>query len=219
MIDTKTTVLLGDTDIPEVLTLKDQLAQMTVMMAISTAATSHPTDGASHHKRARANKNGKTYDCVQGRHHMSYVQVEWTRHQRLLSWFNTKNKMRETAKMKSDSEDILKFKKNNKKVYVTGFAANKSDESCCNCASLKCYRACTDSCAMLPSRFHDCSVVLDQVFVPATKVSVLDIGDMSSIIQGTQRTDSRVQLVGVTGDGMQDDIAYYSLGGSPKGEL
>ena len=76
--------------------------------------------------------------------------------------------------MKNDSEDILKFKKSTKTAYVTGFAANKSDESCCNCVSLKCYRACTDSCAMLTSRFHDRFVDLDQVFVPATKVSVLD---------------------------------------------
>ena len=97
MIDTKTTVLLGDTsndDTPEVLTLKGQLTQMTVMMATCTAATSHPTDGVSRHKRARANKNGKTHDCVQGRHHVSYVQVEWIRRKRLLSCLKSKDEER-----------------------------------------------------------------------------------------------------------------------------
>jgi hypothetical protein len=48
--------------------------------------------------------------------------------------------------------------------------------------------------------------VLDQVFVPDTTDSILDIGDMVSILQGTQRTGSRVQLVGVTGDVIQVEI-------------
>jgi hypothetical protein len=50
------------------------------------------------------------------------------------------------------------------------------------------------------------SAVLDQVFVPDTTDSILDIGDMVSILQGTQRTGSRVQLVGVTGDVIQVEI-------------
>jgi hypothetical protein len=48
--------------------------------------------------------------------------------------------------------------------------------------------------------------VLDQVFVPDTTVSILDSGVMVSIIQGTQGTGSRVQLVGVTGDDIQAEI-------------
>jgi len=60
---------------------------------------------------------------------------------------------------------------------------------------------------MPSSRFHDRSAVLDQVFVPDTQASILDSGAMGNIIQGTQRTGSRVQLVGVTGDGIQAEIA------------
>ena len=61
--------------------------------------------------------------------------------------------------------------------------------------------------AIPSSRFHARSVVLDQVFVPDTTTSILDNGDMVSIIQGTQGTGSRVQLVGVTGDVIQAEIA------------
>ena len=43
-------------------------------------------------------------------------------------------------------------------------------------------------------------------FVPDTKASILDTGTMTSIIQGTQGTGSRVQLHGVTGDGIQVEI-------------
>ena len=66
------------------------------------------------------------------------------------SWFNAENKLTEAVKMKSDAEDIFKSKKSTEEAYVAGFAANESDESCCNCVSLKCERACTDSHAMLP---------------------------------------------------------------------
>ncbi len=77
----------------------------------------------------------------------------------------------------------------------------------CNCVSLNCYGACADTYDTSPSRFHDRSVVLDQVFVPETTVSILDSGAMTNIIQGTQGTGSRVQLVGVTGDGIQTELA------------
>jgi hypothetical protein len=59
---------------------------------------------------------------------------------------------------------------------------------------------------MLPSRFHARSAVLDQVFVPDTKASILDSGAMANIMQGTPGTGSRVQLVGVAGDGIQAEI-------------
>jgi hypothetical protein len=108
--------------------------------------------------------------------------------------------------MKSDAEAILKSKKSNKKAYVASSVAKESDASCCNCVSLKWYRACTDTYAMPSSRFHARSAVLDQVFVPDTTDSTLDSGAMASIIQGTQGTGSRVQLIGVTGDGIQAEI-------------
>jgi hypothetical protein len=60
--------------------------------------------------------------------------------------------------------------------------------------------------AMSSSRFHARSAVLDQVFVPDTTSSILDNGAMVSIIQGTEGTGSRVQLVGVTGDDIQAEI-------------
>ena len=60
---------------------------------------------------------------------------------------------------------------------------------------------------MRSSRFHARSAVLDQVFVPDTTASILESGAMASIIQGTQGTGSRVQLVGVTGADIQAEIA------------
>jgi hypothetical protein len=64
---------------------------------------------------------------------------------------------------------------------------------------------------MPSSRFHARSAVLDQVFVPVTTDSILDSGAMASIIQGTQGTGSRVQLVGVTGDDIQAEIAVVTF--------
>ncbi len=64
---------------------------------------------------------------------------------------------------------------------------------------------------MPSSRFHARSAVLDQVFVLHTTASILDSGAMASIIQGTQGTGSRVQLVVVTGDGIQAEIAVITF--------
>ena len=41
------------------------------------------------------------------------------------------------------------------------------------------------------------TAVLDQVFVPGTKDSILDSGAMAPLIEGTQGTGARVRLVGV----------------------
>ena len=139
---------------------------------------------------------------------MHRLQEVWTRRHWLL------DQRREQAqgsskdvKMKSDAEAILKSKNSNKKAYVASSAAKESDASCCKCVSPKCYRACADTYAMPFSRFHARSAVLDQVFVPETTASILGNGVMTNIIQGTQGTGSRVQLVGVTGDGTQAEIA------------
>jgi hypothetical protein len=121
-------------------------------------------------------------------------------------WINTENKLKTTAKMKSDDEDILKSKKSNKKAYVASSVAMESDASSCYCTSLKYYRDYTDTYVTQSSRFHARSAVLEQVFVPDTTSSILDSGAMTSIIQGTQWTGSRVQLVGVTGDDIQAEI-------------
>jgi hypothetical protein len=108
--------------------------------------------------------------------------------------------------MKSDTEDILKSKKSKKKALMTGFAPNEHNYEFLNCVSLKYYRACTDTYAMPSSRFYARSAVLDQVFVSDTTTSILDNGVIVSIIQGTQGTGSRVQLVGVTVDVIQAEI-------------
>jgi hypothetical protein len=94
---------------------------------------------------------------------------------------------------------------------MTGFAPNQHNAEYLNCVSLQCYRACVDTYAMPSSRFHARSAVLDQVFVPDTTTSILDSGAMVSIIPETQGTGSRVQLVGVTGDGIQAEIADVSF--------
>ena len=72
--------------------------------------------------------------------------------------------------------------------------------------TLKYYRVFTDTYATPSSQFHARSVVLDQVFVPETTSSILDNGAIVIIIQGNQGTCSRVQLVGVTGDGTKSEI-------------
>ena len=64
------------------------------------------------------------------------------------------DKFKEVVKMKSDSEEILKSKKSNKKSFVTGFSTNEPNEECSNCVSLTYYRVCTDSYVMPSSQFH-----------------------------------------------------------------
>ena len=51
------------------------------------------------------------------------------------------------------------------------------------------------------------TAVLDQMFVPSTKESILDSGAMAPIIEGTQDTGARVRLVGVTGAGVDAELA------------
>jgi hypothetical protein len=128
-------------------------------------------------------------------------------HDSTVCWINTENKLKAAAKMKSDAEAIFKSKKSNKKSYVSSSVGKESDASSCNCVSVKCYRACADTYAIQSSRFHARSAVIDQVFVPATTASILDSGAIASIIQGTQGTGSRVQLVGVMGAGIHAEIA------------
>ena len=52
-------------------------------------------------------------------------------------WISVENKLKAAAKMKSDTEAILKSKKSNKKAYVASSGVKDSDDSCCNCVSLK----------------------------------------------------------------------------------
>jgi hypothetical protein len=89
---------------------------------------------------------------------------------------------------------------------VASSVGKESDVSSCNCVSLKYYRDCTYTYDTQSSRFHARFAVLEQVFVPDTPTSILDSGAVTNIIQGTQWTGSRVQLVGVTGDDIQAAI-------------
>ncbi len=168
--------------------------------------TSIPTttaDDAHTGKRARVHNNAKTTV------HKSVITCTVCKkngHNAHGCWFNTENKLKEVATMKSDGEDILKSKKSNKKALMAGSSPNEHNDECLNCVSLKCYRACADTYVMPFSQFHARFTVIDQVFVPDTTTSILDNGAMFSIIQGTQGTGSGVQLVGVTGDDIQAEI-------------
>ena len=87
-------------------------------------------------------------------------------------WISTESMLQTAAKMNSDAEVIMKSKSSNKKAYVASSASKDSDVSCCNCVSLKCYRACVDTYCKTSSRFHARFAVLDQVFVPDTTTSI-----------------------------------------------
>jgi hypothetical protein len=179
-------------------------------LVATLGATSIPTAtaGAAHtEKRARLHNNAKT---TVPKAVIACTVCKKNGHNAHGCWFNAKNKLKKAAKMKSDAEDILKSKKSNKKALMAGFAPNDHIDECLNCVSLKYYRACADTYAMPSSRFHARSAVLDQVFVPDTTASILDSGAMVSIIPKTKGTGSRVQLVGVTGDGIQAEIADVS---------
>jgi hypothetical protein len=78
------------------------------------------------------------------------------------------------------------------------------------------YSASTEAFATLPTRhatftfatlptLHATFAALDQMYIHDTKASILDIGAMTSIVQGTQGTGPRVQLVDVTGDNINAD--------------
>jgi hypothetical protein len=209
-------------------TMRAELAEMKALVA-TLGATSIPTAtaGAVHTgKRARVHNNAKT---TVTKVVITYTVWKKNGHNAHGCWFNVENKLKEATKMKSDAEDILKSKKSNKKTLMSVFTPNEHNDECLNCVSLKCYRACADTYVMTSSRFHARSVLLDQVFVPDTTDSILDSCAMVNIIQGTQGTGSRVQLVGVTGDVIQVEIAdvtfpvlsgqnerqYYFSGDSP----
>jgi hypothetical protein len=77
-----------------------------------------------------------------------YTVVKKYGHDTTGCWINSENKFKVTAKMKSDTEAILKSKKSNKIAYVASSATKSSDASSCDCVSLKHYRACTDTYVM-----------------------------------------------------------------------
>ncbi len=188
------------------MTMRAELTEMKALVAtLGTTSIPTATAGTAHTgKRDRVHNNSKT---TVSKTVITCTVCKKNGHNVRGCWFNVENKLKEAAKMKSDAEDILKSKKSNKKALMVGFVPNDHIDECLNCVSLKCYRACADTYDMPSSRFHARSAVLDQVFVPDTTDSILDRGDMVSIIRGTQGTGSRVQLVGVTGDDIQAEIA------------
>ncbi len=147
-IESTTTVLLTDAshdDNPEMVTMRSELTEMKALAA-TLGSTSIPTvtTGDVHTgKRARVHNNGKTT--------VSKVVITSTvckknGHNTHGCWFNSENKVKEVTKMKRDTEDILKSKKNNKKTLISGFSPNEHNDECLNCVSLKCYHACADTC-------------------------------------------------------------------------
>ena len=129
-IESNTTVLLAgasNDDTAEVMTMK---AEITELRAFKATTTSAAATGAVHTgKRARVHTNGKTT--------VPKAVITWTvckknGHDAQRCFWNTENKLKEAAKMKSDAEDCLKFKKNNKKALMAGFVANEENEECLN---------------------------------------------------------------------------------------
>jgi hypothetical protein len=123
VIDTNTTVLLVgafNDDNPEMVTLKDQLAEMKALMTTTTPSTD--ASDARTGKRARVHKNDKT---TVPKSVITFTVCKKNGHDTHGCWFNTENKLKEAVEMKSDPEDILKSKKSNKKAYVTGFPGNE----------------------------------------------------------------------------------------------
>ena len=117
-------------------------------------------------------------------------------------------------------------------MLAAGVVANSSNSSAYSPYSLKCQlpasrvpiaseSGCTSTVAMykgynttaeaLVTTLSLCqrakTAVLDQMFVPGTKDSILDSGAMAPIIEGTQGTGARVRLVGVTGTGVDAELA------------
>jgi hypothetical protein len=137
------------------------------------------------------------------------------------------------AKVKAESEPILKSKRttvSDRKALAAGVVTNTSISSADSSYSLTCQLpasrlpiASESACATtlykgysttaealvttLSLRQRAKTDVLDQMFVPDTKESILDSGAMAPIIEGTQGTGARVRLVGVTGAGVDAELA------------
>jgi hypothetical protein len=152
-------------------------------------------------------------------------------------WFGAENKIRDAelalSKAKAEGEPILKTKRataSERKVLAAGVVTNTSISSAESSYSLTCQlpascvpiaseTACTTTLykgysttaealvTTLSWRQRAKTAVLDQMFVPGTKESILDSGAMAPIIEGTQGTGARVRLVGVTGAGVDAELA------------
>jgi hypothetical protein len=152
-------------------------------------------------------------------------------------WFGAENKIRDAelalAKAKAEGEPILNTKRataSERKVLAAGLVTNTSIRSAESSYSLTCQlpascvpiaseTACTTTLykgystttaalvTTLSLRQRAKTGVLDQMFVPGTKESILDSGAMAPIIEGTQGTGARVRLVGVTGAGVDAELA------------
>ena len=93
VIETNTTVLLvgvSSDDTPEVVVLKDQIVEMTVLITTTTSAA---TTGAAHTgKRARMHKNGKT---TVTKTVITCTVYKKNGHDVKSYWFKTGNKIKE----------------------------------------------------------------------------------------------------------------------------
>ncbi len=118
-IESNTTVLLADAsndDTPETIAMKAEIAEL---RAFKTTITPAATTGAAHTgKRARVYKNDKT---TSPKAVITYTVCNKNGHDAQGCLFNVENKLKEAGKMKSDTEDILKSKKSNKKALMPGW--------------------------------------------------------------------------------------------------
>ncbi len=164
------------------MTMRAELDEMKVLVStLGTTSIPTTTAGAAHTgKRARVHNNVKT---TVPKVVITCTVCKKNGHNAHGCWFNAENKLKEAVKMKNDTEDILKSKKTNKKSLMSVFSPNEHNDECLNCVSLKCYRVCADTYVEHESR------------------------SLGSLVQGTQGTGSRVQLVGVTGDDIQTEIS------------
>ena len=114
-------------DNPEMVTMRVELAEMKTLVAtLGAISISAVTAGAAHTgKRARVHNNAKT---TVSKAVITCTVCKKNGHNAHGCWFNAKNKLKEAANMKSDAEDILKSKHNNKKTFMAGFVANDPDE-------------------------------------------------------------------------------------------
>ncbi len=117
VIEPTTTVLLAGVshdDNPEMVTMRAEVAEMKALVA-TLGGTSIPTAtvGAAHtDKRVRVYNNAKT---TVSKAVITCTVCKKNGHNAHGCWLNAENKLKEAAKLKSDSEDILKSKKSNKK--------------------------------------------------------------------------------------------------------
>jgi hypothetical protein len=221
-IENKAGLVATTTDNLEIIALKAKVAQLESNVAINAGPAV---------KRKRHDNNKKTAPKAIA----TCTVCQKTGHKAEVCWFGAENKIRDAelalAKAKSEGAPILNTKRataSERKVLAAGVVTNTSNSSADSPYSLTCQlpasrvpiaSACTPTLykgysttaealvTTLSLRQRAKTAVLDQMFVPGTNDSILDSGAMAPIIEGTKGTGARVRLVGVTGTGVDAELA------------